>query len=132
MSWAGKLKQRIMRSLFHKEQAPSEYAQVEEAMRYYRDKKLFCNPDPTITEVANRLKLQSVEIHRYFLSQGIDFRTWRTKLRIEEAKRLLLMYPEETVSVVGRRVGINDRSNFCSQFKTFVGDTPQNWRKNQK
>lgn len=101
-------------------------------MERYEKEKLYCCPDATLSEVAKRLSVHSAHIYRYFSSQGIDFRTWRTHLRIEEAKRLLLSFPDMAISDIGRRVGICDRSNFGKQFRRIVGDTPQNWRNSQK
>jgi len=137
MSLAGKKPFHLLRSLFRKEQAPSrlpQYAEqlVEEALERYQKEKLFCYPDTTLTSVSERLHLDSTYIYRYFESQGKDFRTWRRDLRIEEAKQLLLAFPDEPISHIGRRVGIADRSNFGKQFRAVTGKTPQNWRKNQK
>ena len=71
-----------------------------------------------------------LQLHRYCLRElGMDFRTWRTSLRIEEAKRLLLAEPKTRISVIARRVGIIDRSNFSRLFKEHTGYLPSDWRK---
>ncbi len=128
---------RIFRSLFHSEQAPyflnsDQKELVKNALKRYKQEKLYCLPDATLSEVADRLEVEYVYIYRYFAQKDTDFRTWRTSLRIEEAKRLMKIYPDEPMSVIGRRVGIYDRSNFCRQFKELVGETPQKWKKSKK
>jgi len=138
MSLAGKKPFHLLRSLFRKEQAPSlllspyQEELVASALETFKKDKLYCYPDATISEVAARLHIDSKYIYRYCAAQGFDFRTWRTGLRIEEAKRLLLIYPDEPISHIGRRVGFADRSNFGKQFRAITGETPQIWRKNQK
>ena len=72
------------------------------------------------------------QLHQYCLKElGMDFRTWRTSLRIEEAKKMLLEEPGTSISLIGRRVGINDRSNFSRLFKSHTGYLPSDWRKLQ-
>ncbi len=127
---------RSFRSLFLNEQAPSfltteQKEMVKSALKRYKQQKLYCLPDTTLSEVADRLEINSIYIYRYFAEKDKDFRSWRTALRIEEAKRLMKLYPDEPMSVIGRRVGISDRSNFCRQFKELVGETPQNWKKSK-
>ena len=53
---------------------------------------------------------------------------WRKELRIREARRLLLDYPEMPISIVGLMVGIDDKSNFKRQFAQLVGMQPRVWR----
>lgn len=53
---------------------------------------------------------------------------WRKDLRIEDAKRLLLEYPELPLSTIGELVGIRDKSNFRKQFTETVKMSPQQWR----
>lgn len=56
------------------------------------------------------------------------FVTWRKELRINEAKELLLKYPEMPVCHVGFASGFSDKSNFRHQFKKVVGCSPNEWR----
>ena len=59
---------------------------------------------------------------------GVDFRTWRTQLRIEDAKVLLLEKKNVSINVVGEMAGFSDRANFYRQFVKFVGCSPKEWR----
>jgi len=77
---------------------------------------------------------ESLGTDRYFLASFFqnrmqtEFRVWRTQLRIEEAKFLLLEYPDLSVSKIGQAVGISDRSNFQKKFVELVGLSPKDWR----
>jgi AraC-like DNA-binding protein len=58
----------------------------------------------------------------------VDFRTWRTGLRIEEAKRLLLENKEASINIIAEASGFSDKSNFHRQFVKIVGCSPKDWR----
>ena len=148
MSLAGKqhLLKRI-RSLFHKkEQAPSsisehgtprarplsaeETRQMQIRLDRWVEGKGYRMADSTIEDCARRMGCHSVLLHRYCIHQlGMDFRTLRTHLRMEDAKVLLLQEPDTSASHIGRMVGIKDRSNFLRQFSRCVGVTPDEWRR---
>lgn len=145
MSWAGKhpLIKRI-RSLFRfKGQAPASSERtvkpLDDATRAATEKKVqrwvagkgYRLPENSLRDVARRMGTDSVTLHRYFQEQGVDFRTWRTGLRIEDAKTELLREPRTPASTIARRVGINDRSNFLRQFLAHCGMTPGQWRERQ-
>lgn len=133
MSWAGKksIKDHF-KSLFHKEQALSS-SLSKERIRSILDKwvkdRSYRLPYRSASEAAASMGLASSTLYRFFKADGTDFRSWRTRLRIEDAKILLLQEPEAPVSLIGRRVGILDRSNFSHAFKEYTGLTPEAWRK---
>ena len=62
----------------------------------------------------------------------MDFRSWRSSLRLRDACQELLDSPDASVSLIARRVGFTDRSNFTRQFKAAFGLTPDSWRKKSK
>ena len=146
MSWAGKLlSQRNFRSLFRqKEQAPSssasltpllseeEKACLEILVNKWIKGKGYRMPDRTLSDSARRMGITSLQLYRYCQTQGVDFRSWRSELRIHDAQELLLRCPEVPASTISRQVGFSDRSNFSRQFKAMTGQTPDEWRKNQK
>ena len=136
MSWAGKKSFKdSFRSLFKKkEQAPSvsvhTISRLDKQVQDWVDGKGYRLPDKTISDTAKRLGTDGATLHRYFKQQrGIDFRSFRTKLRIEDAKAMLLAEPDTPAAVIGRRVGYSDRSNFTTHFKNLTGLTPDTWRK---
>ena len=92
----------------------------------------YCLSERTIKETAARIGTDSITLHRYFQMKGSDFRTWRTSLRIQDAMEQMRREPETSISAIGLRVGVPDRSNFCRQFKAVTGLTPESWRKISK
>ncbi len=85
-------------------------------------------PVRTIGEAAERLGTDTGLLHRYFKERvGMDFRTWRTRLRLEDAKRMLLEHPERQAAETARLVGFSNRSNFARQFLAYTGCTPAQW-----
>ena len=137
MSWAGKksLKERFKSLFLSKEQAllQDAAAMSRESIRSILDswvaQKSYHLPHRSISEAAASMGLASSTLYRFFKADGTDFRSWRTRLRIEDAKILLLQEPEAPVSLIGRQVGILDRSNFSHAFKEYTGLTPEEWRK---
>ena len=86
-------------------------------------------PHRTLQEAAENIGTNSVKLHRYCINTlGMDFRAWRTSLRIADAKKLLTEDPDLPASQIARIVGINDRSNFFRQFTLITGLTPEEWR----
>jgi AraC-like DNA-binding protein len=85
-------------------------------------------PVRTVGEAAERLDTDTGLLHRYFKERvGMDFRTWRTRLRLEDAKRMLLEHPERQAAETARLVGFSNRSNFARQFLAYTGYTPAQW-----
>ncbi len=142
MSWAGKKSiKHFLRSLFKSEQAPSssvrplteiQRTRIEQKLEEWVQARGYYVSDRSITESAQRIGCNSLLLYRYFALQGLDFRSWRSRLRIQDAQQQMIAFPEDSVSAIARRVGIPDRSNFNRQFKALVGQTPDSWRKMQK
>lgn len=84
---------------------------------------------PTLNSLAADIGIPSDQ-----LTVHIRMRTrksvmaWRKELRIREARRLLLDFPDLPISVIGLMVGIDDKSNFKRQFEQLVGVPPRIWR----
>ena len=80
-------------------------------------------------EIAKELRTSKESLHLYFATvMKMDFRTWRTELRIEESKKLLLEDKETSINIIGEMAGFSDRANFYRQFVKIVGCSPKEWR----
>ena len=150
MSWAGKTSlQALFRSLFpQKGQAPSslapgrqqgqtlspeECARVQDLVDAWVKGKGYRLPLRTLHDAAPRIGVPPVILHRYFRQvKGCDFRSWRMRLRIEDAKVQLLQEPDTPASTIARRLGMLDRSNFMRQFQACTGVSPEQWRRQAK
>ena len=102
---------------------------LERALSGWLEIKGWREPIRTVGEAAERLGTDTGRLHRYFQERvGMDFRTWRTRLRLEDAKRMLLEHPQMQAAAVARLVGFSNRSNFARQFLAYTGRTPAEWR----
>jgi AraC-like DNA-binding protein len=82
-----------------------------------------------MAETAENIGLPYPILYRYFLAQGDDLRSYRTRLRLQDAMEQMKAEPQTPISTISRRVGISDRSNFAHCFKQLTGVTPEEWRK---
>ena len=106
-----------------------ETAKLELALQKWVDEKNYRKYDMSREEIAAQLKTSKEFLHHYFLNHmGMDFKTWRTQLRIEEAKKMLLEDKKISTNLVGEMCGFSDRSNFHRQFVKIVGCSPREWR----
>lgn len=107
----------------------NEFRKIEETLKNWVSQKKYCEYDKSRDEIARELHTTNEMLYLYFNTRkGVDFKTWRTELRIEEAKRLLLENREISTSVIGEISGFSDRSNFHRQFVKLVGCSPKQWR----
>lgn len=102
---------------------------LERTLSAWKKDKGWRVPVRTVGEAAERLGTDTGILHAYFRERvGLDFRTWRNRLRLEDAKCLLLEHPEWQAATVGRRVGFSNRSNFAREFLAYTGMTPKQWK----
>ena len=136
---AGELLQKISENKKRKEKKDNDSAQVviseseirklEAALKQWVDKKSFREYDKSREDIARELNTTKEILHHYFISiKKVDFKTWRTELRIEEAKRLLLKDKNVSTNIIAEASGFSDRSNFHRQFVKIVGCSPKQWR----
>ena len=103
---------------------------LEKALAAYVENQGWREPVRTVGEAAQRLGTDTRTLHRYFQERvGVDFRTWRTRLRLEDAKRLLSETPALQPAVAARLCGFSNRSNFSRQFLAYTGLTPAQWQR---
>lgn len=106
-----------------------EFAKLDKAIKEWVETKRFCEYDKTREQVAQELNTSKEVLNMYFTGRiGVDFRTWRTNLRIEEAKKMLLESDDVSISIVSESAGFSDKSNFHRQFVKLVGCSPKVWR----
>lgn len=110
--------------------SPGKMLRLEKNLSRWVDEKRWRDPMPTVTAAAESLDTDSVTLYHYFEQRiGLDFRTWRTQRRIQDAMQLMREEPGAALSTIARRVGFSDRSNFSRQFVRHTGQTPAQWRK---
>lgn len=106
-----------------------EIKRLEKAMKVWIENRRYRECSLSREDVASELNTSKAFMSAYFADiLKSDFYTWRTSLRIEDAKKILLEEADLPSSLVGEMVGINDRSNFHRQFKKVTGLSPKQWR----
>jgi AraC-like DNA-binding protein len=106
-----------------------EFKRIEKALDLWVKEKRYRRCDQSHDEIARELNTSNKILNSYFskvLKQ--DFRTWRTELRVVDAKILLLERKELSIQLISEMVGFSDRSNFHRQFTKIVGCSPKQWR----
>ena len=89
----------------------------------YRER--YCSMDIILEELGlTRHELCSFCSRKFNKS----FLSWRKELRMEDARKMLLDFPDVPVSKIAGDLGIDDKSNFRHQFKSVTGYTPSGWR----
>ncbi len=107
----------------------AEFRKLEASLDQWVREKRYTEYDKSREEIASELNTSKEILHHYFLTRkGVDFKTWRTMLRIEEAKRLLLENRDASTNIIAEVSGFSDRSNFHRQFVRIVGCSPKQWR----
>ena len=93
--------------------------------------KRYCRRSPNLDQTVKELGTDKYLLFLYFrLRIGEDFRTWRTRLRIQEAQRLFREDPSLPASEAALLTGFNDRSNFSRQFIHHSGLSVTDWKRN--
>ena len=103
---------------------------LERSLDAWQARKGWREPVRTVGEAAERLGTDTGTLHAYFRDRiGLDFRTWRTRLRLEDAKQLLADNPFLPPADAALLCGFSNRSNFSRQFLAYTGQTPAEWQK---
>ncbi|QJD83867.1 response regulator [Cohnella herbarum] len=98
---------------------------VEEAKNYIEQ---HLNTELSLEEVADRLGLNPSYFSQLFKQMTNEtFVQYRTKRRMERAKRLLSM-PYHKITDVSAEVGFADHPHFTKTFKKYSGLTPSEYR----
>lgn len=107
----------------------AEFRKLEKSLQDWVNQKRYREYDRSREEIARELNTTKEILHHYFiLKKGMDFKTWRTELRINDAKRLLLENKDASINIIAEISGFSDRSNFHRQFVKIVGCSPKQWR----
>ena len=103
---------------------------LEKALEAWQARLGWREPVRTVGEAAELLGTDTGTLYAYFRDRiGLDFRTWRTRLRLEDAMRMLADNPLLPPADAARLCGFSNRSNFSRQFLAYTGQTPAQWQK---
>jgi AraC-like DNA-binding protein len=107
-------------------------AEIKQKLLLITEKELYLNPQLTLAETAKELNVSP-----HILSQVVNenfnksFNVYINELRVESAKRFLLINKNFTIESVGYASGFNSKSSFFTVFKKMTGQTPAEYQKTQ-
>ncbi len=99
----------------------------------FKDKKIYLNPDITIDDVAEELKIYKKHISQVINEKlGKNFTTFVNEYRIKEARRMLISdeYRNYSIEGIAKSCGFNSRVTFNNVFNKLTGITPSFFREN--
>jgi len=94
--------------------------------RHYTDSKL------SVSDALSQMRISENAL-TYYLERYTtvrDYRHWITILRIEEAKRLMLKYPNYTQQAIAEMCGYASNSTLSRSFRQVEGMSPMEWLRN--
>ncbi|MGG8497814.1 helix-turn-helix domain-containing protein [Tenacibaculum sp. TC6] len=101
---------------------------------YIKMKSLYTNPELSIGDLSNELKLHSKYISKVINTvHQQNFNTYINTFRINKAKELLadVNYSKYSLEGIGEEVGYLNKSTFYRVFKKMTGLTPNEFKKEQ-
>ena len=126
-------------AIYVQENNKDEFAKAKKRINWIQLKrqiledKYYLGDGVNIQEMAQYLKIGRTTLSTFINNnEGMNFNQWINKLRIEEAKYLLIANPTYSLSQIAELVGYSEASNFSRQFKQITTESPSVWRQNNK
>ncbi len=108
-------------------------ARIRGTVKAWVKEKGYERPMARVAEIADDIGLPPDQLSGYVRTKSRNtILGWRKRLRISEAKRLMVKLPDVPVAEIGRMVGINDKSNFRKQFTETCKMSPRAWREKHR
>lgn len=102
----------------------------EDVIKWKRNKG-YCKPRLSLHNVAYECGFADNRFVQYLkLVENSTFNEWISKLRFDEAKRILVDNSSLSTEQVGIRVGFSSKAGFWTWFKQQSGYSPDEWRAN--
>ena len=100
----------------------------EDVVKWKR-RKGYCKPNLTLASVAEECGFSGPRFAQYIRQEeNTTFNEWISKLRLEEAKRILINQTSLSTEMVSKRLGFSSKGGFISWFKQQTRYTPEGWR----
>lgn len=101
-----------------------------EQVTHWLEEKKYLSPQLTIDDLATEMRTNKLYMSRYINSKyGVNFSTWITQMRLEEAKDYMMKNPNVKQEEVAFHSGFSSGSYFSKVFSRVEGMTPAAWRK---
>ena len=83
----------------------------------------------TVTQIADKMCMSTKTLNRkvkYLTGEGA--KRYIMRIQLEQARIMLLQYPDMPVVEIGNRCGFEDHSSFTRNFTQNVGMSPSDYR----
>ncbi|MFI3305500.1 MAG: AraC family transcriptional regulator [Rikenellaceae bacterium] len=109
------------------------YERIEVALLNWVATKGYCNKGITIESLAITLHTNRNYLSHYInRTQGSSFKVWLTRLRLDEAKRLLCDDDKHSIVAISELIGFSSTMSFIHVFKRNESLPPALWREKHK
>ena len=93
------------------------------------EEMLYRDEDLTLGQLSEELELSVHQLSQYLNEQlNKNFATYINEYRVDEAKRLLVETPDQSVLSIGYQGGFNSKSGFNRAFMKTTGKSPSAYR----
>jgi len=93
------------------------------------DEEIYKEMEINLKSLADRLSVTTHQLSQFLNERlSMDFRNFMNTYRIEEAKRMLIDEPGESILNICFEVGFSSKSAFYTAFKKNTGKTPREFR----
>ncbi len=108
-------------------------SKLEQLHTLMREKKLYQESNLDLQTVASQLDISTHQLSE-LINTRLDknFSHYIRKLRVEAAKKALLLQPSLSVISVGLDVGFSSQTSLYDAFREFTNTTPAKYRKQYK
>lgn len=90
----------------------------------------FADPDLSLNQLSDAFQMNLKSLSRVFKEEfGENFVNYLTRIRIDNAKKLLIALPDEPIQDIARKSGYVHSISFIRVFKKLEGVTPGDYRK---
>lgn len=103
----------------------------EEIFLWIKESKIYLDPELELNYIAKQFDISSGYLSQLISAHSsLNFNEYINSLRIEEAKKMLMMkeYEKYTILAIGLESGFNSKSNFYNAFKKHTGKTPKEFK----
>lgn len=112
-----------------KPQATPVEVRIEQRLAEWMSTKAYVKEQFTISDLALTLGTNRYTLSRYINSRyKMNFSTWISSMRIEEAERLIKENPDESLENISALSGFSSLSYFSKVFSRMEGMAPTVWR----
>ena len=92
--------------------------------------KEYLKNDIGVEKLGKKLGVNRTYISNYINDiYQVNFNTWIHRMRIADAKQMIINNPDITMGQVSIMTGYADQAHFCKLFKLITGVSPMKWRK---